>query len=144
MFTYDLLYFLITAGPWRWYHERMLDCCVPISLVEHEGITFNQFVCLADCNSLDTQATKSGTGGTLEQFRETVMEYSKRDDAFLILSYSRKTVNQTGKGKVGEREREREREREERGEREGREREKRERGEIRWVDNDSYRATFIL
>lgn len=88
----------VWKGPWRWYHERMLDCCVPISLVEHEGITFNQFVCLAECNSIETQATKSGTGGTLEQFREKVVEYSKRDDAFLILSYSRKTVNQTGDG----------------------------------------------
>ncbi|XP_048765523.2 glutathione gamma-glutamylcysteinyltransferase-like [Ostrea edulis] len=88
----------VWKGPWRWYHETMLDCCIPISLVEQEGITFNQFICLAECNSLDTQPTKSGTGGTLEQFREKVVEYSKRDDAFLILSYSRKTLNQTGDG----------------------------------------------
>lgn len=96
-FTFILTQLVPKSGPWRWYHERMLDCCVPISLVEHEGITFNQFVCLAECNSIETQATKSGTGGTLEQFREKVVEYSKKDDAFLILSYSRKTVNQTGK-----------------------------------------------
>ncbi|XP_056016687.1 uncharacterized protein LOC125673163 isoform X2 [Ostrea edulis] len=86
----------VWKGPWRWFHERMLYSCVPISLVEQEGINFDQFVCLAGCNSLDTQPTKSGTGGTLEQFREKVIEYTKRDDAFLILSYSRITLNQSG------------------------------------------------
>ncbi|XP_048765526.2 glutathione gamma-glutamylcysteinyltransferase-like isoform X1 [Ostrea edulis] len=88
----------VWKGPWRWFHERMLYSCVPISLVEQEGINFDQFVCLAGCNSLDTQPTKSGTGGTLEQFREKVIEYTKRDDAFLILSYSRITLNQSGDG----------------------------------------------
>ncbi|XP_062583603.1 uncharacterized protein LOC134245307 [Saccostrea cucullata] len=88
----------VWKGPWRWYHERMLDCCIPISLVEQEGITFTQFVCLAECNSLEVQPTKAGTGGTLEQFRDIIIEYTKRDDEFLILSYSRKTLNQTGDG----------------------------------------------
>ena len=24
----------VWKGPWRWYHENMLDCCVPLQVVE--------------------------------------------------------------------------------------------------------------
>lgn len=29
-------------GPWRWFHEEMLDCCHPLSKVREEGITLEQ------------------------------------------------------------------------------------------------------
>jgi hypothetical protein len=29
-------------GPWRWFHEQMLDCCLPISRVAEEGILLDQ------------------------------------------------------------------------------------------------------
>jgi hypothetical protein len=29
-------------GPWRWFHEQMLDCCLPISRVAEEGIVLQQ------------------------------------------------------------------------------------------------------
>lgn len=28
----------------------MLDCCVSLDVVKRDGVTFDQFVCLADCN----------------------------------------------------------------------------------------------
>ena len=29
-------------GPWRWFHEEMLDCCLPIARVVEEGIVLDQ------------------------------------------------------------------------------------------------------
>jgi hypothetical protein len=37
-------------GPWRWYSEELLDCCLPLETVRSEGITLDQFSCLARCN----------------------------------------------------------------------------------------------
>jgi glutathione gamma-glutamylcysteinyltransferase len=37
-------------GPWRWFHEGMLDCCVPPEVVKEKGMSLDQFVCLAACN----------------------------------------------------------------------------------------------
>ncbi|CAM9924735.1 unnamed protein product, partial [Choristocarpus tenellus] len=27
-------------GPWRWYHESMLDCCAPLDVVRKKGMSF--------------------------------------------------------------------------------------------------------
>ena len=29
-------------GPWRYFHETMLDCCLPIARVAREGIALQQ------------------------------------------------------------------------------------------------------
>lgn len=34
----------------RWFDESMLDCCVPIDVIEVKGITLPQLDCLARCN----------------------------------------------------------------------------------------------
>ena len=43
-------------GPWRWFHESMLDCCEPLEVVQQKGITFNKLVCLARCNGATVDA----------------------------------------------------------------------------------------
>ena len=42
-------------GPWRWFEERHLDCCVPLEDVQREGVTLGQFQCLAACNGVDAE-----------------------------------------------------------------------------------------
>ncbi|XP_064595456.1 uncharacterized protein LOC135462046 isoform X2 [Liolophura sinensis] len=49
----------VWKGPWRWYHESMLDCCMSLQLVKKQGITFDNFVCLAECNFLITQPVRA-------------------------------------------------------------------------------------
>jgi len=49
----------VWKGPWRWYHENMLECCVPLDVIKEKGINFDQYVCLALCNSLETKATRT-------------------------------------------------------------------------------------
>lgn len=39
-------------GVWRWYSDEMLECCSPLEVVKKKGITFDQFVCLAQCHGL--------------------------------------------------------------------------------------------
>lgn len=36
----------IWKGPWRWYHESMLDCCRDLEEIKKSGIEFDQFSCL--------------------------------------------------------------------------------------------------
>lgn len=45
----------VWKSPWRFYHESMLNCCVPLDTVKKTGITLSQFACLAECNKLCTE-----------------------------------------------------------------------------------------
>jgi len=92
-------------GPWRWYEESMLNCCIDIETVKQTGITFTTFACLAKCQGLDVNATYA-SDSTLQDFRRTVKEtctnsppsQTSQPTSFLAVSYSRKTVGQTGSG----------------------------------------------
>eukprot|EP01083_Nonionella_stella_P293159 996949_1 len=43
----------VWKGPWRWYNESMLDCCLSLDEIKKIGIEFDQFACLGRCNSLN-------------------------------------------------------------------------------------------
>ena len=43
----------IWKGVWRWYHEDMLACGIPLEHIKKSGLTLDQFTCLAACNSLE-------------------------------------------------------------------------------------------
>eukprot|EP00475_Leptophrys_vorax_P004501 TRINITY_DN126_c0_g1_i1.p1 TRINITY_DN126_c0_g1~~TRINITY_DN126_c0_g1_i1.p1 ORF type:complete len:602 (+),score=132.08 TRINITY_DN126_c0_g1_i1:71-1876(+) len=92
----------IWKGGWRWFSETMLDCCVPIAQIEKDGITFPQMVCLAKNHGLD--AAKVGRGEDVEAFRNAVKEATHwnaenpQDKKHMIVSYSRKTFEQSGDG----------------------------------------------
>ena len=59
----------VWKGPWRFYHENMLDCCVPLATIEKSGITMDQFACLAACNTLDVRMSRIGSNTTEDDFR---------------------------------------------------------------------------
>jgi len=54
-------------GPWRWFHEQMLDCCLPIARVAEEGIVLDQVFYSLSCGI--------GTRLTSEHLQNCVMEY---------------------------------------------------------------------
>ncbi|GAB5372331.1 hypothetical protein AAMO2058_001656300 [Amorphochlora amoebiformis] len=92
-------------GPWRWYSEEMLDCCKPLEVVEKEGITFEEFSCLARCNGVkikSTRASESKEGDFREIVKKSVTccgEAEKaQSNSFIVASYSRKGLGQTGDG----------------------------------------------
>ena len=76
----------------------MLDCCIPTELVRKQGINFDEFICLAGCNLLETQAKRIDDSSSEEEFRNLLKEVTQKEDTFLILSYSRPVLGQTGDG----------------------------------------------
>lgn len=91
-------------GPWRWYEEAMLNCCVDIEEVKKTGINFSTFACLAKCQGLTVEPVY-GSNSTLEEFRNVVRrtctavsENDEQPTSFLIVSYTRKVLSQTGTG----------------------------------------------
>ncbi|GAB1606884.1 glutathione gamma-glutamylcysteinyltransferase 1-like [Argonauta hians] len=88
---------VVWKDPWRWYHENMLECCVPLEVVKKKGIGLRQFTCIAKCNCLFTTVGHPKLEDE-EDFRNVVKSYMRRDDAFLVATYSRKVLQQTGDG----------------------------------------------
>ncbi|GFR90947.1 glutathione gamma-glutamylcysteinyltransferase [Elysia marginata] len=88
----------VWKGPWRWYHESMLDCCTPLEVAQEKGINMVQFVCLAKCNGLHPYAVPGHNIPSLEQLRGEIKRITKREDVVFIASYGRKVLGQTGDG----------------------------------------------
>ncbi|KAI9497108.1 Phytochelatin synthase-domain-containing protein [Zychaea mexicana] len=72
-------------GNWRWYSD-----------MKKNGITFDKFACLAKCHS--DVVVKRGNDFTLEEFKKDVENVTTRSDEFIVISFSRKTLGQTGDG----------------------------------------------
>jgi len=90
--------------PWRWYTEDMLSTCdtrkpadAPLHNVDKLGMSFEEFGLLAECNGARVLMFRSATS-SLCKFRTAVMTACKHSDVFLVVSYSRKLLKQTGTG----------------------------------------------
>ncbi|KAJ1617053.1 Phytochelatin synthase, partial [Pavlovales sp. CCMP2436] len=76
-------------GPWRWYHERALECCKPLHLIEKDGLDFDEWVCLARFFFLSYSS--------FFLLVERHARSSGKSEA-LVVSYSRGAMGQTGDG----------------------------------------------
>jgi glutathione gamma-glutamylcysteinyltransferase len=97
-------------GPWRWYDENVLNCCMDLDTVKKSGITLPGFRCLAVCQGLDVAISYADdTGSCVQEFRKAVQracgESESPDDGdndkishILVVSYTRKALGQTGTG----------------------------------------------
>ena len=90
------------ATVWRWFGDTMLDCCKPLDEIRAVGLTLDEVACLARCNGA---AVRLERGRPLEAFREAVRaacaEGAGSDPAdreFMVASYDRGALNQTGSG----------------------------------------------
>ena len=83
-------------GPWRWFAEDLLDCCVPLSEVRQRGLDIDELACLARCNGAEVDVVRA-TETNLDDWREFVCRAAK-GDAVLIASYDRASLGQTGSG----------------------------------------------
>ncbi|XP_060069624.1 uncharacterized protein LOC132549690 [Ylistrum balloti] len=84
--------------PWRWYDDNMLYNCVSMPMIKEIGISFDQFVSLVMLNSLIIKSERVDELASIETFRDHVTRLSRQDDHFIALSYSRKSLGQTGDG----------------------------------------------
>ena len=95
----------IWKGPWRWYSEPMLNCCMDLEGVKQTGITIKTFTCLARCQGLQVE-THHAEDSAVDFFREAVKlacvegdeAETKLPDPFLVVSYDRQILGQTGTG----------------------------------------------
>lgn len=94
-------------GPWRWYSEELLDCCRPLDVVRREGLTLDDFACLARCNGARAQVWRPPTPGvaagpehaTLAGFRAALHRAcGTPDGTHLVAAYDRAGLSQTGSG----------------------------------------------
>ncbi|CAA92263.1 phytochelatin synthetase [Schizosaccharomyces pombe] len=84
-------------GSWRWYDQYMLDCCRSLSDIEKDGVTLEEFSCLANCNGLRT-ITKCVKDVSFDEFRKDVISCSTIENKIMAISFCRKVLGQTGDG----------------------------------------------
>lgn len=98
-------------GPWRWFCESMLECCVPLDKIKQEGITFGQLACLARCQGAFVEARRADEPSCSENaFRaavcrascQRVLSTSEETNGsslcVLLVGYRRSSLNQSGDG----------------------------------------------
>jgi hypothetical protein len=89
-------------GVWRYYSQELLDCCIKLEEIKQIGVNFAQLVCLAKCNGLDViDKHPDDVINTENEFRQVVKKITSSpssDNLFLIVSYSRGILGQTGTG----------------------------------------------
>jgi glutathione gamma-glutamylcysteinyltransferase len=80
-----------------WYEESMLDCCRPLDLVKIDGITLQEFACLARCNGL---AVRKSLAENIEkeEFINDLKASCSSEESMMVISFSRSTLGQTGDG----------------------------------------------
>ncbi|GAB1543863.1 hypothetical protein NUACC21_65390 [Scytonema sp. NUACC21] len=88
----------IWKGLWRWYSEEILDCCLQLPVIKQQGITLDQFACLARCNGARVELERYGNR-TIEEFREALRKATASEQGLhMVVSYSREVLGQTGDG----------------------------------------------
>jgi len=111
-------------GPWRFYSEALLDCCIPLERVKEEGVSLPQVACLARCNGAvarvvrpppfegdgipnaggaedegtESDAARAAVAEAEADFRAAVLAACRGGPESIVASYSRALVRQTGDG----------------------------------------------
>lgn len=83
-------------GPWRWFSEELLDCCVPLIDVRQRGVDMDELACLARCNGADAEV-RHAARSTLEEWR-AVLATAAGGDVVVLAAYDRASLGQTGSG----------------------------------------------
>jgi glutathione gamma-glutamylcysteinyltransferase len=88
----------IWKGPWRWYGEELLDCCLPLEQVRAKGLTLDELACLARCNGAATQVVRAADAG-VDPLRAAVRRAATAPRGPIVAaSYARRALGQTGEG----------------------------------------------
>jgi glutathione gamma-glutamylcysteinyltransferase len=84
-------------GPWRWFDEELLDCCVSLDQVRARGLTMDELACLARCNGADAQVARAGDAD-VAALGQAIAEAARGNGSVVIASYDRAAMGQTGTG----------------------------------------------
>ena len=84
-------------GPWRWFSEELLDCCVSLDQVRAQGVDLDTLACLARCNGGDATLVRPPDDGG-DALRTAIMRASRAPGEVIIAAYDRAALGQTGSG----------------------------------------------
>jgi glutathione gamma-glutamylcysteinyltransferase len=83
-------------GPWRWFAEDLLDCCVPLTTVRERGLDLDELGCLARCNGAQVEVVHADATG-FGAFQQAMREAAD-GRAVMVAAYDRAALGQTGAG----------------------------------------------
>jgi glutathione gamma-glutamylcysteinyltransferase len=83
-------------GPWRWFAEDLLDCCVPLADVRERGLDVDELACLARCNGAEVHVHR-GDAANLATWR-AALATAASGEAVIVASYDRAAMGQSGGG----------------------------------------------
>ncbi len=83
-------------GPWRWFSEELLDCCVSLDQVRKRGLDLDEVACLARCNGAAVGLFRAESSDQAA-WRASLMA-AARGDGVVIASYDRAGLDQAGNG----------------------------------------------
>ncbi len=85
-------------GPWRWFSEELVACCLSLERVRAEGVTLDQVAMLGRCNGAVIDL-KHADAFTVDELRTDVLAVARGErDARLLAAYGRGALGQTGDG----------------------------------------------
>jgi glutathione gamma-glutamylcysteinyltransferase len=88
----------VWKGPWRWYGEELLDCCLPLERIRERGVTIDELACLARCNGARARVVRADEA-SVDAFRDAVrVAAAAPRGPILVASYDRAQLGQTGSG----------------------------------------------
>ncbi|HSD73769.1 MAG TPA: phytochelatin synthase family protein [Steroidobacteraceae bacterium] len=83
-------------GPWRWFAEDLLDCCVPLAEVRERGLDIDELGCLARCNGAEVNVHRADAANPAS-WRDA-LALAGTGEAVIVASYDRAALGQTGGG----------------------------------------------
>lgn len=83
-------------GPWRWFSEELLDCCVSLDQIRRRGLDLDEVACLARCNGAAVDMLRAESSDAAA-WRSSLLA-TARGDCVVIASYDRAGLDQTGSG----------------------------------------------
>lgn len=83
-------------GPWRWFSEELLDCCVSLDEVRARGVELDTLACLARCNRADAEVARPGPDAS--RLRAAIARACAGPGTVIIAGYDRAALGQTGTG----------------------------------------------
>lgn len=83
-------------GPWRWFSEDLLDCCVSLETVRQRGLDLDELGCLARCNGADVEVHRPGTSDA-SAWRAS-LGAAARGETVVVAAYDRAGLDQSGSG----------------------------------------------
>jgi glutathione gamma-glutamylcysteinyltransferase len=85
---------------YRWYAQTMLEHCVPYRIIAGNGIVFQQFACMVECNYLTVALTRHlKPHASIDEFRALCKKTTSGFcEEILVVCYHRVGLDQDGHG----------------------------------------------